>query len=111
MFFSWKTLLLLAPMAIALEFGLILFAVRGGWWNERKKVYAYWFNPKNWQMWFKKRAYIQSIRTIRDRDLLDLAVTGIYFQDKSTDNPLVNYIANPIMTVYYWLIVKPFIWW
>jgi GT2 family glycosyltransferase len=60
MFFSWKTLLLLAPMAIALEFGLILFAVRGGWWNERKKVYAYWFNPKNWQMWFKKRAYIQS---------------------------------------------------
>lgn len=111
MFFKWPTLILLAPMALMLEVGLILFALKGGWWNERKRVYAYWLQKSSWQLWLKKRAYIQSIRKIRDRDLLNLAVSGIYFQDKSTDNPIVNYIGNPIMAVYYWLIVKPFIWW
>lgn len=111
MFFRWPTLLLLAPMALALEFGLIAFALKGGWWEERKKVYRYWIKKSSWDLWLHKRRSIQSIRTIRDRDLLNLAVPGIYFQDKSTDNPLVKYVGNPIMTAYYWLVVKPFIWW
>lgn len=111
MFFRWPTLILLAPMALLLELGLMLFAFKGGWWQERKKVYQYWLKKSSWQMWLKKREYIQSIRKIRDRDLLNLAVPGIYFQDKSTDNPIVNYVGNPIMTAYYWVVVKTLIWW
>lgn len=111
MFFRWPTLILLAPMVLALELGLILFALKGGWWEERKKVYSYWSKWTNWQVWLKKRVHIQSIRKINDRDLFNLAVPGIYFQDAATDNPIVNYVGNPIMTVYFWLVVKGLIWW
>jgi len=111
MFFRWPTLLLLLPMGLALEFGLWFFAWRGGWAKEKAKVYKYWLTPSNWKMWFEKRKYIQRIRKVSDRYLLKHAVSGIYFQDQSTDNPLVNYIANPIMTAYYSVVVKCLIWW
>ncbi|KKW41751.1 MAG: hypothetical protein UY92_C0014G0076 [Candidatus Magasanikbacteria bacterium GW2011_GWA2_56_11] len=110
MFFRWPTLLILAPMALALELGLILFALKGGWFGERVKVYRYWLERANWQLWLGKRRRIQALRKIKDRDLFKLAVPGIYFQDKTTDNPVVNYIGNPIMTAYFWL-VKLIVWW
>ena len=111
MFFRWPTLLLLLPIAIPLELGLWLFAYRGGWYKEKMKVYSYWMNSKNWKTWLQKRKYIQRIRKVSDRYLLNYAVSKIEFQDKSTDSPLVHFVANPIMTIYYKLIVKGIIWW
>ncbi len=111
MFFRWPTLLLLAPMGLALELGLIFFAIKGGWFQERMKVYTYWLTWENWKLWLGKRKKTQALRTVRDRHLMNYAVSGIYFQDKSTDNPIVNYIGNPIMKIYYWIVVKGLIWW
>ena len=50
------------------------------------------------------------IKNISDRDLLKTAVAGIYFQEKSMENPLLKYIGNPIMKLYF-LIIKFFIRW
>ncbi|KKQ27283.1 MAG: hypothetical protein US42_C0011G0021 [Candidatus Magasanikbacteria bacterium GW2011_GWC2_37_14] len=111
MFFRWPTLLLLLPMAIILEFGLWLFAFKGGWWKERVKVYQYWLKTSSWQLWLGKRKNIQSLRKVSDRDLLKTAVSGIYFQEKSMENPLLKYLGNPLMTLYYWVVVKGLIWW
>ena len=111
MFFKWRTLLLLAPMAVAMELGLILFAIKGGWLGERIKVYKYWLQPKHWKLWLGKRKKIQRIRHMSDRYMMQYAVSGIYFQDKMTDNWIVNYVGNPILKVYYWVVVKGFIWW
>jgi len=111
MFFRWPTLLLLLPLALVVEIGLWFFALQGGWLKERVKVYAYWLKKEHWKLWLGKRKRTQNIRKRSDRYMLTRAATGIYFQDKMTDNPLVNYLANPVMKVYYWLIVKVFIWW
>ncbi len=111
MFFRWPTVLLLLPIALALEAGLWLFAWRGGWFEERIKVYRYWLNIDHWKLWLGKRKRIQSIRKVRDRTLLKNAVAGIYFQDKSVENPVTKYIGNPAMKMYYWLVVKGLIWW
>lgn len=111
MYFRWPTLILLAPIAIGLEFGLWLFAFMNGYWKERVKVYKYWLKWENWKLWLGKRKKIQKMRKVSDRYLMNYAVSGIYFQDQATDNPLVNYVANPIMKVYYFLIVKLIIWW
>lgn len=111
MFFRWPTLLLLLPMALILEVGLWLFAFKGGWWKERVKVYKYWLKFDSWKLWLGKRKYIQSIRKVRDRDLLKTAVFGIYFQEKSMENPILRYIGNPMMWVYYWAIARGLIWW
>jgi GT2 family glycosyltransferase len=111
MYFRWSTLLLLLPMQLLLEVGLLLFAIKGGWIKERIKVYAYWLKPSNWQLWLKKRASIQSLRTVTDRHLFSYAVSGIYFQDKMTDNWVVNKIGNPLLKAYYLIVVKGLIWW
>lgn len=111
LFFRWPTLLLLLPMALAVEIGLWFFAIRGGWIAKRIAVYRYWLQLKHWKLWLEKRKHIQKIRVVSDRYLLSFSVPGIYFQDKSVDNPIVNYIGNPILTVYYWVVVKGLIWW
>jgi GT2 family glycosyltransferase len=111
LYFRWPTLLLLLPLAFLIELGLIFFAFRGGWLGERVKLYRYWLQYENWKKWLLKRKKIQKMRTVGDRTLFKGSVSGIHFQDASTDNFLVNYLANPIMKVYYYLIVKCLIWW
>lgn len=111
MYFNYATLAVLFPMLLAMELGLIAFAIKGGWWSERRKVYAYWSKSEHWKMWLKKRHRIQAMKTISDRELLSHSVTGIYFQDKMTDNWIVNKIGNPILALYYRVIVKTLVRW
>lgn len=110
-FYKWRTLLLLTPILIPLELGLFLFSFKNGWWREKLRVYAYWLNPRNWKTWKPKRAFIQKRRTISDRVLLKDAVTGIYFQEKEFEHPIITLIANPIMNLYYRLIVRTLVRW
>lgn len=111
MFFRLPTIILLSPMLILLEFGLWLFAIRGGWVNKRVAVYRYWLNPKHWPLWYQKRKFIQSIRQRRDRDLLLHASAAIKFQEKTMENPVLMYLGNPLMSLYYWVVVRGLIWW
>ena len=111
MFFKWPTLLLLLPMGLVMEIGLWFFAIKNGWVQERVKVYQYWLQKESWKLWLGKRRRIQTMRQVSDRYLMKYAVSGIYFQDASVDNPIVNYIANPVMAAYYWVVVRGLIWW
>ncbi len=111
MFFHPLTLLLLLPMGLVLELGLIVFSLKGGWFAERMRVYGYWTKTKHWKLWLKKRKRIQSIKKISDRDLLSVSVPGIYFQDESMKNPLLIYIGNPVMKLYWRIVVKGLIRW
>jgi len=110
MFFRWPTLLLLAPMGLILEVGLLLFAMKQGWVQEKFKAYAYWLKLSSWKLWLKKRAYVQSIRKISDRQMMKTFVGKIVFEDKSINNPVLKYLANPLMEMY-WQIVKLLIIW
>jgi GT2 family glycosyltransferase len=111
MFFKWPTLLLLAPLALVLECGLWLFAFMNGWWKKRVEVYKYWLKADSWKLWFKKRQKIQSIRKVSDRYLLNYSVSEIKFQESSMENPILRYIGNPVMRLYYWVVVRGLIWW
>ncbi len=111
MFFRIPTLIILLPIAFALEVGLWIFSIKGGWVKERVKVYKYWMKLSSWKLWLKKRKNIQKIRKIRDRDLFNLSLSGIYFQEKKFESPLLKYFGNPLMKVYYWVVVKGLIHW
>ena len=104
MFFRWPTLFLLAPMAIVLEIGLWLFAFKGGWTKERIKVYQYWLKPSSWKLWLGKRKHIQNIRKVNDKELFKNSVSGIYFQEKSMENPALKLVGNPMMKGYFYFI-------
>lgn len=110
MFFKWPTLLLLAPMLLVLECGLWLFAWRGGWIDKKKEVYKYWSKKKNRALWLEKRKRFQAARQVSDRELLKYSKPGIYFQEKAMESPILKYIGNPLMTVYYWIIRTIVIW-
>lgn len=111
MYFHPLTLLLLLPIAIPVELGLIAFAIKGGWFKERVRAYAYWLKPSTWTLWLKKRHKIQKLKSVTDRALLAKTESGIYFQDKMTDNVVVNKIANPVLRAYYTLVIRGLIWW
>ncbi len=111
MFYKMPTLILLFPIGLALEVGQWAFAFKKGWANEKWKVYAYWLQRKNRKKWWQKRSVIQSIRTISDRELMEKAVSTIEYQEKAMNSPLLKYIGNPLMRLYYTIIVKGLLWW
>ncbi len=110
-FFRLPTLLLLLPINIALEVGLWFFAWRGGWLDKRIKVWQYWFHIKNWKLWLGKRKRVQKLRKVSDRYLFRYSVPTIHFQEEQMKNFVLKYIGNPIMQIYYWIVVKGLIWW
>lgn len=109
-YFKPATLLLLFPMGMVLELGLLGFALKEGWIKEKLRAYAYWLQPKNWQPWLTLRRRIQSTRTEPDRAILKEAVSEIHFQEKQIDNVVLRRIGNPLMSLY-WKVVKPLIRW
>ncbi len=111
MFFKWPTLLILLPMALVLEVGLWIFAWKNKYADKRAEVYKYWLKASNWKLWLKKRKKIQSWRIVNDRTLLSYTVPDIVFQEEVMRNPLLTYIGNPVMKIYYWIVVKGLIWW
>ncbi len=110
MYFKWPTLLVLLPMALVMELGLVFFSIISGWFKVRMNVYAYWLSPKHWQLWLAKRKYIQYVRKVGDKQILKLATNKVLFDEKDINNPLLKYIANPLMTVY-WAVAKRIIFW
>ncbi len=110
MFYKWPTLLLTLPILIPLEIGLFLFAIKGGWFMERVKVYQYWIKPSTWNLWLQKRKKIQAMREIDDKTILQNCTSEILFQETSMQSPLVTKFANPIMKAYYKLIMMIIVW-
>lgn len=109
-YFKWPTLILFLPMELLLEVGLVFFAVKNGWIKEKLAVYKYWFNLKNWQLWLAKRKNIQATRTRGDRVLLRSATGAIIFDENSMRSPVLKYLGNPLMNLY-WQVVKRVIFW
>ncbi|MCE9586328.1 glycosyltransferase family 2 protein [Candidatus Uhrbacteria bacterium] len=104
-FYRIWTLILIAPMALVMDLALSLFAIKNGWFDMKRKQIKELFDPKFWKWIRARRRAIQKSRTVGDRELLRLAVADIRFQEESVRNPVLEYIGNPIMKVY-WVIVK-----
>lgn len=101
--YSARSLILILPALIIMEFGLLLFSFRSGWWREKLKVYEHFLYPKNWRRILAERHRIQKLRNVPDRKIAKYFVGKILFQDM--DNWLLRKIANPLFNLY-WKIVK-----
>ena len=65
-----KTLLLLAPLLVAVELGLLLVSLSGGW--SRQKVSGWWWIARHGGWMRARRRRLQSQRIVPDRDLAHL---------------------------------------
>lgn len=109
-YFKPATLLLLAPMAIILELGILGFALKEGWIKDKLSAYGYWLSPSNWKIWLDIRTRVQTNRTQPDHVILTNAVSDIRFEEKHVMNPVLRHLGNPLMNGY-WKLIKPFIRW
>jgi GT2 family glycosyltransferase len=98
-FYKAPTLILLLPLEIIYNCGLVLAALRGKWLGELLKVYKYWLNPKNWKEWLKLRRETQAFRVINDAELMKSFVLTVDSGEKFVGRPM-HRLANSIFTIY-----------
>ena len=101
-----RTILVLLPWMLTLEVALILFALKGGWIREKLLVYRDLLRPATWKHIRAKRQTIATLRRVEDRDIVRYWTSRIAHQEVS--NPIVDYVANPVLTVL-WFLIRPFV--
>jgi GT2 family glycosyltransferase len=102
------TLLLIFVAGLIMELGLFIYSIFSGFWLEKLKVYAYFFNLNNWKIILATREKKAVLRQVKDREIIRLFTGKIQFQE--IDNSLLKYIVNPIFNLY-WQIIKHLIIW
>lgn len=100
-----KTLFLILPPLILTEVGVLFYSLKKGWFFEKLRTY-YWI-ATNIEDILEKRKHVQKTRKILDKEIVK------YFTDKmeseeAENNILLNYLLNPISSLY-WRVIKPFI--
>ncbi|MGE5425775.1 MAG: glycosyltransferase family 2 protein [Bacillota bacterium] len=100
--YSCLALILAFPALITMELGMSFFSIRSGWFAEKRRAWAYFFNPKNWGYLYRARKQAQSLRQRPDHDILELFTGRIWYQE--IDHPLLRYVANPIFSAYFVLL-------
>ena len=101
------TILLILPILLFMEIGIILFSLKNGWFKE--KIKGYFWLLSHWPSILSRRLDTQfKIRKVKDREVVKLFVASIKFQE--IDNLLLKFIINPLMQIY-WFIIRRIIFW
>ncbi len=105
-FYKLPTLILIFPIWLLMELGVLFYSLLTGWFWLKIKSYFNVFGqlPKI----FKKRRAIQKMRLINDRQLVKIFETKFDFA--GLENHLLKYIVNPIFDIF-WPIIRLFIFW
>ncbi|MDD5031429.1 MAG: glycosyltransferase family 2 protein [Patescibacteria group bacterium] len=101
------TLVLIFPAFLVMEFGLLLFSIKTGWFKEKLKIYKYFLTPKNWAYILKVRRKTQSLRKVKDRDIVKMFTGKIWYQEIG-DWKLK--LVNPVFQAYWWAMRKIIFW-
>lgn len=97
-----STLLFISFAFIFMELGVLLFAFQKGWLRDKLKVYQFFFSLKNWKYILSARRKSQTLRRVKDRDIIGM-FSGRIWYDEIGDWKLG--LANSILNIY-WNTVK-----
>lgn len=97
--YSTLSLVLFFPALVVMELGMSFFSLRSGWFKEKKRAWAYFFNLRHWSYLLRARRETQRLRRISDTSILPLFSGKIWYQE--IDNPLLRYVANPVFSLYF----------
>ncbi len=109
LFYKWPTIILMLPLEVLYNLGLLVVALKGGWFKELLKVYSYWLQPKNWRVWHSLRLKNLKERKVSDRVLLNQTVKKVTMADVVVPG-VVKWGMNLVFTIYYYFL-KIVIWW
>ena len=107
MIFASKWYLFLIFLALVfIDLGMLFLALFSGRFKELIRVYSYFMKKKNIEKIIKSRMQIKKITKVPFNRIAFNFKASIKFQE--INNPLLKYIANPLMEAY-WFLVKKFI--
>lgn len=107
-YYRLPTIVLILPMILLMEIGMIIYSIPGKWFLIKMRVVGYFLKPANWIKVIKKRKEVARLRKVTDRKIIKNFEGRILFQE--IDNPVLKYVANPIMDAY-WQMIKHIIVW
>jgi GT2 family glycosyltransferase len=100
--YQLTTLLLISPVFVFMEIGLLLFSIQKGWFRDKLNVYKYFLSRKNWQYIVRVRHKSQVLRRVKDRDIIGI-FSGRIWYDEVGDWKL--HLTNQILNIY-WRVIK-----
>ncbi|MBL7058386.1 glycosyltransferase family 2 protein [Patescibacteria group bacterium] len=105
-FYKLSTILILLPIVVLMDLGMLLYSIVNGWIGAKVDVYKYFLKIGTWRKIKETRETLRAMRKIDDVKFTKDFVAKIDFQE--INNPVLEYIANPVMVVY-WKIAKKLI--
>lgn len=106
--FRLGTLIFIFPAFLVMELGMLFYAALRGLFKTKLKVYGYFFHWGNWRRMIKNKKQKSKLRKISDRKMAKLIVGKLEFQEIA--NPILKYLVNPVLNVY-WKIIRQLIFW
>ncbi|MDO8599398.1 MAG: glycosyltransferase family 2 protein [bacterium] len=106
--FRIPTLLLLAPVLMLSELGLLILAKRGGWLSQKLKAWRSILSPSKWGTYLRHRRAKQSKRMVGDHVVLARFTARLTNQEMPS--AFVDTYVNPVIATW-WRCVRPLIFW
>ncbi|MFA5029392.1 MAG: glycosyltransferase family 2 protein [Patescibacteria group bacterium] len=101
------TLVIFLPPLVLMEAGMLLFALKNGWLKE--KIKGYFWLLSHWPSILSQRLRVHfQIRKVSDREVLRFFSGAI--KSEELKNPLLVYLVNPLLSLYFWLAKKIIFW-
>ena len=105
-FASKRYLALIALPLFFMDIAMFVFAVLNGRLKELLRVYAYFLKSQNLDKILAERKRLKKIQILKFSEVAHNFKARIEFQEIA--NPILKYIANPLMAAY-WLLIKKII--
>ncbi|CAN5268911.1 glycosyltransferase family 2 protein [soil metagenome] len=102
--YELSTLVLLVPIFILMELGLLVYFATKGWFGVKVKSYKSLWTARNKLK--IARSHVQKLRKRNDREVIQDFKSQIDFS--LFKHPVVNFILNPILFVY-WKLMWPLV--
>lgn len=106
--YKLATLILIFPAWVFMELGQIVFAAFNGHIKDKFKSYLYFMSIRNLDYLLKQRKARSKLRRISDRKLIKTFTGKIEYQP--LDNVLVKYVANPVLSMYHFVLSYIIFW-
>jgi GT2 family glycosyltransferase len=103
-FYPLYLMLLVALPLIVMDLGMIFYSLIGGWFKEEMKIYGYFFHFKNYVKIEEEKDKIEFFSSVPFSKIAKNFVGKIEFTEIA--NPILSYIVNPLLGLYWWLIKK-----
>jgi GT2 family glycosyltransferase len=106
--YQLPTLLLIAPLLLTGELGLLALALKGGWWPEKLRALSELARPRTWAYLLEGRRALARTRRVPDREILTHFTAVIAHPDFAS--PLVQRLVEPVWRASFALLKAIVVW-